>query len=72
MQRLMKNRRTGKVAVFDQSCVDGGQWEEVTEQQTAPKSGGGKKTPVLLQNRIRLTGSLNVEPAKALENALTE
>lgn len=34
--RLMRRLRDGKLAVYDQGCVESGRWEEVVEKPPAP------------------------------------
>lgn len=35
--RLMRRLRDGKLAVYDQGCVESGRWEEVVEKPPEPQ-----------------------------------
>jgi hypothetical protein len=54
---MMRNIRTGKLAVYDSTLVEDGRWEEVVEppKQAAPKPAANDNVAVMDEIKVTLT-----------------
>jgi hypothetical protein len=59
--RLMKNKRSGTVAVFDQGIVDAGAWEEVTDTPTESETQTEQKQTVRGRPKQKSVDDVSVE-----------
>jgi hypothetical protein len=61
--RLMRNKRTGRNAVYDQSCVDSGGWVPMVEEAPVAKAGkaGRRKTDKQTQQSGETGRNLSVD-----------